>query len=136
LKRKYITVRVVPEVGIQLKNAATRAGKSVSEMAGDLIKLGLENPIPTPSGVAVFDQDLIKNSVENAIKTALKNVATGSNSLSIFSPEVVHFLLETLTKTQVMTSVFFKKGMTIQESVSADLKIDAAVKAEFEKLFR
>ena len=132
MKRKYLTVRVVPEVGNQLKNAATRSGKSVSEMAGEFIKSGLEN---RHSG-GNFDQDSIAILIENAVKNALKNGVSGSNSGANFTPEEVHFLFETLAKIYAMVGSFYKKGMTIQDSVNADLKIESAVKSDLEKLFK
>lgn len=132
MKRKYLTVRVPPEVGFRLKKAADSGGKSVSEMAAFFIESGLEN---RPFG-GDFDQGSLAIFVENAVKIALKNEASVENSGTNFPPEVLHFLFEMVAKIHAMVGIFYKKGMTLQDSVNTDLKIDSAVKSDLEKLFK
>lgn len=132
MRKNFVGVRVEKDLADRLKKGAILAGKSVSEFAGDLIKTGLEN---RPSG-GNFNQDSLAILVENAVKNTLKKGVFDSNSGANFPPEGVHFLFETLAKIHVMVGNFYKKGMTIQDSVNADSKIDTAVKADLEKLFK
>ena len=120
MKRKYVPIRLVPELDSKLRSFAASCGKSVSEFASDLIRSGLEkcsgsgfdldpetirNAVESAlgnregsapgSGTAPeIDRDSIREAVSEAVMDAMKG---GEPSVP---PEALRFLIQDLAKTE------------------------------------